>query len=235
MKTPASTPASRRARFPTIFERFSTQFGTAASNPALKAERATNYELGVSRNFGALNIEGALFYSDIQDAIVSVRPAGFPANSSQRQNLGDAEYYGAEIALTARLAPSFSIGANYTYIHRDFEVTGAAPGTVVPVFALTGVPAHKAFLYAEWKPLAGLRVLPSIDIASDRTTSTTAATPVYYRTGSYVQANLRIDYAVTETIEIGLGARNLFDDYYILTDGFPEPGRSFFLSARAKF
>ncbi len=103
------------------------------------------------------------------------------------------------------------------------------------VFALTGVPAHKAFLYAEWKPLAGLRVLPSIDIASDRTTSTTAATPVYYRTGSYVQANLRIDYAVTETIEIGLGARNLFDDYYILTDGFPEPGRSFFLSARAKF
>jgi len=226
---------SSRARFPTIFERFSTQFGTAASNPGLKAERATNYEIGGSRQFGILRVEGAIFYSDISNAIVSVRPAGFPANTIQRQNLGSAEYYGAEVALTAHVSSTLELGANYTYTHRSFEIGTPAAGTVVPVFRLTDVPTHKGFAYASWSPLAGLNIVPSVDIASDRTTLTTASPPVYYRTGSYVQANLRIDYTVLDGVEIGVGARNLFDDNYTLTDGFPEPGRSFFASVRARY
>ncbi|OCC23325.1 TonB-dependent receptor [Croceicoccus estronivorus] len=233
--TRVNVSISSRARFPTIFERFSTQFGTAASNPGLKAERATNYELGISHQIGAFHIEGALFYSDIDNAIVSVRPAGFPANATQRQNLGNAQYYGGEISINAKLGPTFDLGANYTYIHRSFDIANPAPGTMVPVFALTGVPTHKAFIYADWHPLRRLRILPSLDIASDRMTSTTAPPPIYYETGNYVVANLRVDYLVTEQIELGFGARNLFDNNYMLADGFPESGRIFFLSARAKF
>ncbi len=226
---------SSRARFPTIFERFSTQFGTAASNPDLKPERATNYEIGGSRQFGPLRAEAALFYSDISDAIVSVRPAGFPANASQRQNLGNAEYYGAELGLTADLGSTLTLGANYTYTHRTFEIGEAAPGTIVPVFRLTDVPAHKAFVYAHWSPITAVDIVPSLDIASKRTTLTTASPPVYYRTGSHVLANLRIDYNVLENVTLGIGARNLFDKDYTFADGFPEQGRSFFASLRARY
>jgi iron complex outermembrane receptor protein len=226
---------SSRARFPTIFERFSTQFGTAASNPALKAERATNYEIGGVRQFGVLRAEGAVFYSDISDAIVSVRPAGFPANSTQRQNLGSAEYYGAELALTARLGPTLKAGVNYTYTHRSFDIGTPAAGTIVPVFRLTDVPTHKGFVYASWSPLPGLRVVPSADFASNRTTLTTTSPPIYYQTGRYVEANLRADYTLLPGVEVGVGARNLFDDNHSFTDGFPEPGRSFFATIRAAY
>ena len=37
---------SDRARFPVIFELYSTRFGTATPNPDLGPERATNLELG---------------------------------------------------------------------------------------------------------------------------------------------------------------------------------------------
>ncbi|HEX7783105.1 MAG TPA: TonB-dependent receptor [Sphingobium sp.] len=230
---------SSRARFPTIFERFSTQFGTAASNPGLDPERATNYEIGGSRSMGALRLEGALFYSHVTDAIVAVRPAGFPANTTQRQNLGSADYYGAELSVSARLGSTLSLGANYTYTHRDFRIAPQTNETVVPVFRLTDVPSHKGFAYVDWSPLPAVHIVPNMDIASSRTTvavtTPTPPTPFYYRTGSYVVANLRVDYALTDRIDVGVGARNLFDDYYILTDGFPEQGRSFFASLRARY
>jgi iron complex outermembrane receptor protein len=226
---------SSRARFPTIFERFSTQFGTAASNPGLKAERALNYEIGGARQFGVVQAEGAVFYSDVSEAIVAVRPAGFPANTSQRQNLGSAKYYGAELGLTARASGALEIGANYTWIHRSFAIGTPAPGTIVPVFALTDVPKSKGFVYVSWLPLAGLQVVPSIDFASERTTVTTAAPPVYYDTGRHVLANLRVDYAFAHGVEFGISGRNLFDRNYTLTDGFPEVGRTWAATLRVKF
>ncbi|WP_156677968.1 TonB-dependent receptor plug domain-containing protein [Sphingomonas profundi] len=231
---------SRRSRFPTIFERFSTQFGTAASNPGLDPERATNYEIGGTRAFGPIAVEAAAFYSDISKAIVSIRPAGAPAGVSQRQNLGDARYYGAELSVTARLGATLLLGANYSYIHRDFDIR-QRPGVILPLaFQLTDVPGQKGFAYADWSPTPRLHVVPSIEAASNRTTlaSTTPTppgVPLYYRTGSYVQGNFRIDYEIVDGMQIGIGGRNLFDDNYQLVDGFPEPGRSFFASVRARY
>lgn len=219
---------SSRARFPTIFERFSSRFGGATSNPDLKSERATNYEIGGSRRFGVLTAEGAVFYSRLSDVIVAF-PIIFNGQPvTQSRNLGKGDYYGAEIALTAQVGRSLNVGANYTYTHRELDDPSNA------AFRPTGVPTHKAFAWADWSPVERLHIIPNVDIASDRWTVNTAGTR-YYRTGSYVLANLRIDYEVLDNVDVGVGARNLFDDNYTLTDGFPEPGRSLFASIRARY
>ena len=76
--------------------------------------------------------------------------------------------------------------------------------------------------------------MPSLEITSDRWTVTPTGT-LYYRTGAYTRADLRIDYEVVDGVVLGASVRNAFDENFALTDGFPEPGRSFYLSARSQF
>ncbi|HTK34324.1 MAG TPA: TonB-dependent receptor [Caulobacteraceae bacterium] len=228
---------SDRARFPTLFERFSSRFGGAVSNASLKPERAVNWELGGSRNFGVVHTEGAIFLSELTNTIVNFPFVFTTCNSAgvctpnavtQSRNLGHGEYYGLELSASARLTPTLSVGANYTYTHRQLsDPTNAA-------FRPTDVPTHKGFVYAEWTPVPRLHVLPNLDLASDRWTVNSAGTR-YYRTGAYAQANLRVDYDLTERVQLGVGGRNLFDDNYQLVDGFPEPGRSYYVSVRARY
>ncbi|MES1971771.1 MAG: TonB-dependent receptor [Pseudomonadota bacterium] len=235
---------SSRARFPTIFERFSQRFGTSIPNPDLRPERATNYEIGATRTIGPVQAEGAVFYSHVEDAIVSYPTLAYSCTGSvtppasgacpqvslvQSRNLGDGDYYGAEISLSARLSPAISVGGNYTYTHRDLHDPSNA------AFRPTDVPTHKAFLYADVAPVSRLHIVPSLEIASDRWTVTDIAPIVYYRTGAYVNGGLRADLTVLDTVTLGVGVKNLFDDNYTLVDGFPEPGRSFFASIRARY
>ncbi|WP_341896973.1 TonB-dependent receptor [Sphingobium sp. YR657] len=241
---------SSRARFPTIFERFSQRFNTAIPNPDLKAERATNAEIGGSWAAGKLRVEGALFYSWVRNAIFSVPTPAYPCtasttppavpvagcaltNLSQSRNVGKGEYYGVELSVSATILPGLDAGFNYTGTKRNLDYAAN------PLFHPTGVPTHKGFAYLDWAPIEKLHIVPSVDLASNRWTLFTAlpasAPQRYYRTGAYVNAGLRVDYAITDGIEIGVGGRNLFDDYYTLTDGFPETGRTLFASIRARY
>lgn len=77
----------------------------------------------------------------------------------------------------------------------------------------------------------------SLEAASSRWTVTASSAivpPRFYRTDDYALVNLAADWQITEEVDLLVGARNIFDENYFLTDGFPEEGRSFYLNLRAR-
>lgn len=240
-----SVSLSARARFPTLFERFSSRFGGATSSPGLGAERATQGELAATFVSGRLRFEGSGFYARLSDAIFAFPTAfytctnGFtppatptlgcgPQAVTQSRNIGKGTYYGAELGVAADLSPRLSLGGNYGWVRRDL----ADPSNAA--FRPVGVPTHKLFAYLDWRPLPRLRLLPSFELASDRWLVNSAGTR-YFRDGALKLANLRAEYQVTRYFSLGLVARNLLDENYQVADGFPEEGRSLSLDLRASY
>lgn len=222
---------SDRTRFPTVFERFSSRTGTVIPNPDVRQERAVNYEIGgdlqPSRD---LRLTGAVFYSDLTNALIQIPVAvtGFGV-VNQTRNAGNGAYYGAEVSLAANVNPAFDWGGNLTYIHRRLtDPTNTA-------FRSEGVPDWKGFLYANWRPIPKLTLRPNIEYAGERWSMSTATPQTFIRTGRYTLVNLSADYEVTDKLRLTAAVQNLGDQNYQLTDGYPEAGRSFWMSLRASF
>jgi iron complex outermembrane receptor protein len=220
---------SNRTRFPTLFDRFSSRFGGATSNPTLKPERALNLETGIKENItDDTRLEAAVFYSDVNNVIVSV-PFIFQGSAvTQSQNVGDAEYYGLEASVDTRITPDATVGVRYTYTKRNIDNPANA------AFQLTGQPGHQAFAFLKWNVLPELTITPNINASSKRWTVTTNGL-TYYKVGSFVLANTDFDYAINKNVDLSFSVKNIFDADYILVDGFPEEGRTFQLNLRTRF
>lgn len=227
---------SSRTRFPTLFDRYSTRFGSAIPNPDLESERALNVELGYRGDLGPASVEAALFYSKVDDMIQSV-PVGTNGEGdivSQSQNVGDGTYKGFEIAARWQVSDRVGLVANYTYLHRG--ITDPVRADYRP----TNTPRHNAFLRLDWQALDNLTVSPSVEVSSSRL-SESAIQPddpaqiAYTRMGGFGLVNLDFDWQATEQASVVFGVRNLFDRNYELVEGYPEPGRNFFLTTRVTF
>ena len=216
---------SDRARFPVIFELYSTRFGFATPNPDLGAERATNLELGWSRLFaGGARATAAVFYSEVRNLIQTVV---LPDTTTQTQNVGDGEFSGFELAVDAPISTTVRAGGHYTYMHRVIR------DALQPNLRPTGVPSQRAFLYATWQPLGRVRLTPSLELAGDRWSEQNPAPAFpYVRTGGYALLDFDATYALPRSLEFSLGFKNLLDDYYELAWGFPQPGRTFYATTR---
>lgn len=226
----AHATVSSRTRFATVFERYSTRFGYAIPNPDLAPERSTNYEIGFSETvFRQARISGAVFYSDLKDAIQNAYIIDEDGDVfTQLQNVGG-EHYGAELSIDWDIAPGIRVGGNYTYLERSYDYI--TPGTKPE-----GTPRHQAFLYLAWEATPYLTITPSLELASDRN-SIVSSEPDrrYIETGAYALANIQAEYQFTENTSAAVGVTNIFDENYALAEGFPEAGRQFYANARVKF
>ena len=222
---------SDRTRFPTLFERFSSRFGGAVSNPSLDPERAINYKIGWTKAYAPksqISIEA--YYSSVKSMIQSVPIVYQGTSMTQFQNVGDGWYLGGDVAIDHSLRDDLVVGGNLSLIKR--EVT--AP--YITGFRMTDVPDVKGMVYASWTPITELTLTPNVEFASARWTSSTVGTTTnYYRTGANALVNFSAEYRFRPNLVVTAGAKNMFDQYYVPTDGYPARGRSFFASLKATF
>ncbi|MBM9615531.1 TonB-dependent receptor [Desulfobulbus rhabdoformis] len=221
---------SDRTRFPTMFERFSSRFGGALSNPGLDPERALNLEVGISDMlFSTLHYEINLFHNTVDDAMQSVAVEYGGSWYTQYQNVGEATFKGVELAFSTLLTDELELGGNYTYI--DAKIDNPED----PNDHLTGTPRHKIFLYGKWTPMEDLQIIPSIEYADQRWSTPADGSSGYVQTGDYTLVNLKIGYQLTDNWDLSLTGRNLLDKNYALSDGYPEEGRNYLMTARYRF
>jgi iron complex outermembrane receptor protein len=218
---------SDRSRFPVIFELYSTRFGFATPNPALDAERATNLEVGWARRVGDVRAAATVFYSDVRDLIQTVV---LPDTTTQTQNVGNGEFAGIELSIDTPIGTTVRTGGNYTYMHRTIR------DALQPDLRPTGVPTHRAFLFAAWQPLPDLRLTPSLEVAGDRWSEVNPVTVApYVKTGAYALLDVDATYGLPRGVDVSLGFKNLLDEYYELAWGYPQPGRTFYVKTRVGF
>ncbi|HLA91309.1 MAG TPA: TonB-dependent receptor [Gemmatimonadaceae bacterium] len=91
---------TRRARFPALRELYSGALNRFEPNPALKPERVVSAEIGTTMTRGRLDLQSALFYNALDDAVVRIT---LPNRKYQRVNKNRARTPGVEFLATLRL------------------------------------------------------------------------------------------------------------------------------------
>ncbi|GAA4324421.1 TonB-dependent receptor [Mucilaginibacter gynuensis] len=215
-----SFSVARKTRFATIKDRYSYRMGTAIPNPDLKAEDALNYDLSYRSLIGGkLTLLASGFYSKINNSIQTVNNVAVDPvtnnNLAQVQNVGKAEYYGAEFAAGYPILNNLSVNANYTLIVRN--------NLSAPQVYFTDVPKHKVFASVQYSPVAKLYLLASEEYNSKRY-STSYGTP----SGAFYLTNVKAHVTLLKGFAVEGGVNNLFDRNYTLTEGYPEQGRNYF-------
>lgn len=213
---------ARKTRFATMKDRYSYRLGTALPNPNLTSEYTVNYELGYKGNpAGRLAFEASLFYSNINNTILTVNNVQYDSatkvNLSQMQNVGRSEYVGAEIGFEYPLLEKVKIGLNYTYIEQH--------NLSDPTLHFTNVPNHKLFGYAQYQLTDKFYIQANAEYNSKRY-STSYGTVI----GDFVVVNTKATVKVWKYFSVEGGVNNAFDRNYATTEGFPEPGRNYFMN-----
>ncbi|MEO6150437.1 MAG: TonB-dependent receptor, partial [Mucilaginibacter sp.] len=214
-----SFSVARKTRFATIKDRYSYKLGTAIPNPDLKAEVALNYDLSYNALIaGKLTLQASGFYSKINNSIQTVNNVAVDPETqlplAQVQNVGKAEYYGAELAAGYPLTPQLRVDINYTYIIRN---------NLSAKLFFTDVPKNKVFASVQYAPCAKFYLLAAEEYNSKRySTSYGTVSGEFYLTSVKAHFNLIKNFSVEG------GANNMFDRNYTLVEGFPQEGRNYF-------
>ena len=212
-----------RARFPTLFEMYSTRFGTFINNPDLQPERSHYGQVTIADTWAGTHVVVDAFYARINDIITAV---AISPTVSENENTGTENRQGFEIEVSRPLLATLSAGVNYSNLDRNVRAGG---------FVATDTPDHMIFAFLDWKPVSVLEIVPSLDVEGRRWLQSATNNLVYYRGGNFTTVGLKVAYQPTKELRADVGVRNLTDRNYVVEDGYHAPGREYYASVRFTF
>jgi iron complex outermembrane receptor protein len=206
---------ARKTRFATMKDRYSYKLDTAIPNPELIPEHAINYDVAYQEIIGTIgSYKVSTFYNDLGDVIQQV--SNVQGNLSQMQNLGKARYYGGEVEIEAHPVAMLSASANYTLLERE---NISNPGV-----KFLDTPDHKIVVSTNVYPIPPLDITASMEYNSKRYSTSDGI----YTAVPFAVYNIKTSINLFKQFVVDAGIQNLFDENYSLTEGYPEPGRTYY-------
>jgi iron complex outermembrane receptor protein len=217
--------ASRKSRFASQKDRYSSRFGSVVPNPDLKSEFSWIFDLTYNGEIKSVfQYEISIFRNNIDNAIYQVTiPGEFQSDGVtplyQNRNTGKSFAAGYEISFGLNPVRGITLGGSYSYIYRENKEDKN--------LKFTDVPAHKGIVYGKF----GLPSLPSTFLHID----IEANSKRYYTSDGetlpgYGIVNAKIFTKVWKGFSLEAGVKNLGDKNYYLSFNYPREGRTYFTS-----
>jgi iron complex outermembrane receptor protein len=148
------------------------------------------------------------------------------SNCRQSQNIDKESHKGVEISLDSQISEDLWGAISYTYINARISKSQAADAKYV-----TDTPAHSFYASFKYSPRKWADIMPVLRYESARYTTTNGDD----KAASYVVADLKTAFYPIDNLEIGVGVKNMFDEYYYYDKAFPLEGRSYYANIRYNF
>jgi len=212
--------ANRRARFPTLKERYSSTLVGRIPNPYLNPEKAWNLGLDAGYEEGGVRILAGVFYSSVSDLIETTVPV---AGSQKINNVGHAQYAGAETVLEWVPVNGLLVRADYAHLYWDLD------GSEGDLLAYR--PVHKGSVRLSYAWSDRVNASTQVRVVSGQDFQD-VDTGWWGRLGPYAVWDLFLSVKPLQTLELWLNVENLLDVDYQASYGFPEPGRAYWIGIR---
>ncbi len=200
---------------PSLFQLYSS-FG----NPDLNPEESTGWDIGVAQDLwdGSASMQVTFFKNDFDDLI------SFDPETFRSININEAKSQGVEISSLVDIDDQTSIRLVYTYTDTEDEETGQT---------LLRRARNKISTSLLYQPVARFDCSATLSYIGPRADTDFSTFPSERVTlGGYTVASATARYQLSEDLELGLRAENLFDREYQEVLGYGTNGAAIFASVK---
>jgi outer membrane cobalamin receptor len=218
---------ARKIRFPDLRRLYEDKAG----NPDLKAESTLHYQAGLEQRFPSISTVFELtgFRIEAEDFIEKDETL----SPEQNRNFEEYRFQGLEVALVNRSLENLVLRGSYTYLDAENKSSGALFET------LEHRPENKVTLQAAYSFLKHYMVHLDYLWLDERQHYSKGKEGGEFLIGTlddYHVVDLRLSGAfLDDSLEISVGARNLFDEEYAESYSLVMPGRQVYAGVEYRF